>query len=257
MKGLDIIIMNVYTSTPHHTTPPDSLSQVTPSSLTSKVLSFSSGVIQAGVDLAIHQAILASALALSSSSLEPGYSLFLSGIIPLCYAFSSLYGWAVLFRPFSEEKLRLSRAWVLIIILTLLFAFTSEAAIPFFPVMAGLLVFMAVNFGLRYSLRHVLAKPSEAFSLFAASPACAAENPPEVPDTSLRKDYRHNMKAVLAKKSRVYLFIKRMFDVLSSGIALVILSPLLLSSKMEARCSSVPNATVKTCQLSTCTNSAQ
>ena len=117
---------------------------------------------------------------------------------------------------------------MLIIILTLLFAFTSEQVIPFFPVMASLLIFMAVNFGLRYSLRHVLAKPSEAFSLFAASPACAAENPPEVPDTSLRKDYRHNMKAVLAKKSRVYLFIKRMFDVLSSGIALVILSPLLL-----------------------------
>ena len=147
----------------------------------------------------------------------------------MCYAFSSLYGIGILYRPFSEEKRRLSRAWALSAILTLLFAFTSEEAVPFFPVMASLIIFMAVSFGLRYSLRHVLAKPSEAFTLFTASPACAEEAvPPAEPDTSLRKDYRHNMKAVLAKKSRVYLFLKRTFDILSSGIALVILSPLLL-----------------------------
>ena len=167
-------------------------------------------------------------LALSAETLEAGYDLFLSGIIPLCYAFSSLYGYGILYREFREEKRKLVRAWTLIVILTVLFAFTSDVPVPFFPVMASLLLFMAVNFLFRYSLRHVLASRSEAFTLFTAKPACAAENPPEIPDTSLRKDYRHNMKAVLAKKSKVYLFIKRAFDIVSSGFALVILSPVLL-----------------------------
>ena len=51
---------------------------------------------------------------------------------------------------------------------------------------------------------------------------------PESIDTSLRKDYRYNMKEVLRKKSRLYLFVKRIFDVVASGCALVVLSPLLL-----------------------------
>ena len=66
-------------------------------------------------------------------------------------------------------------------------------------------------------------------STFSASPACASETKlPAEPDTSLRKDYRHNMKAILAGKSKLYMFIKRAFDVLSSGFALLILSPVLL-----------------------------
>ena len=220
-------------TTPHHTTPHHTTHYdcpVTPSTLIRKVLNLSSALIQAAFDLIIHQAILSAVLALSSVTLETGYDVFLSGIIPLCYAFMSLYGVGILYHEFREEKRRLSRAWALCIILTLLFSFTSEQTIPFFPVMMSMLVFMAVNFVFRYSLRHVLAsKKSEAFTMFSATPACASEaTPPETPDTSLRKDYRHNMKAVLAKKSRVYFFIKRAFDVLSSGFALVVLSPLLL-----------------------------
>ena len=47
-------------------------------------------------------------------------------------------------------------------------------------------------------------------------------------DTSLRKDYRYNMQAVLAGKSKLYLVMKRLFDILSSGLALLVLSPVLL-----------------------------
>ena len=88
---------------------------------------------------------------------------------------------------------------------------------PLFPVLAGLIAFMAVNLGLRYSLRKYL----------ASSPAYADSVEIEN-DTSLRKDYRHNMKDILRKKSRIYLFIKRTFDILSSGLALVLLSPVFL-----------------------------
>ena len=47
-------------------------------------------------------------------------------------------------------------------------------------------------------------------------------------DTSLRKDYRYNMQAVLAGKNKLYLVMKRLFDILSSGMALLVLSPVLL-----------------------------
>lgn len=47
-------------------------------------------------------------------------------------------------------------------------------------------------------------------------------------DKSLRKDYRYNMKAVLARKSKLYFAVKRLFDILSSGLALLVLSPVLL-----------------------------
>ena len=47
-------------------------------------------------------------------------------------------------------------------------------------------------------------------------------------DTSLRKDYRYNMQAVLAGKNKLYLVMKRLFDILSSGLALLVLSPVLL-----------------------------
>lgn len=63
---------------------------------------------------------------------------------------------------------------------------------------------------------------------FSATPAIAHEGPDEIIDTSLRKDYRYNMRAIYAKKSRVYKFIKRVFDILASGCALMILSPLFL-----------------------------
>ena len=67
-----------------------------------------------------------------------------------------------------------------------------------------------------------------AFRSFGAKSAYASEQPPEVIDTSLRKDYRYNMRAIYAKKSLAYKFLKRAFDILSSGLALVVLSPIFL-----------------------------
>ncbi len=45
---------------------------------------------------------------------------------------------------------------------------------------------------------------------------------------TLRKESRYNMRDVYAKKSRVYKATKRLFDIFSSGCALVILSPIFL-----------------------------
>ena len=53
-------------------------------------------------------------------------------------------------------------------------------------------------------------------------------NAPNTPNTSLRKDYRYNMRAIYERKSKIYKLIKRMFDVVSSGCALLVLSPLFL-----------------------------
>ena len=75
---------------------------------------------------------------------------------------------------------------------------------------------------------YLAAKILGAFLNFGARPACAAEQPPEVIDTSLRKDYRYNMRAIYAKKSIIYKFLKRAFDILSSGLALIVLSPVFL-----------------------------
>ena len=58
---------------------------------------------------------------------------------------------------------------------------------------------------------------------------------PDNIDTSLRKDYRYNMKAVLQKKSKVYRFFKRVFDIAASGFALVVLSPLLLATAIAIK----------------------
>ena len=141
----------------------------------------------------------------------------MSGIIVLCYAFGGLYKFGRFGRDFSREISALLRVWTLVTCLTVLFAFTSDYVLPLFPVLASLIAFMAVNLGLRYSLRKYL----------ASSPAYA-ESVEIENDTSLRKDYRHNMKDILRKKSRIYLFIKRAFDILSSGLALVLLSPVFL-----------------------------
>ena len=47
-------------------------------------------------------------------------------------------------------------------------------------------------------------------------------------DKSLRKDYRYDMKAIYANKSMAYKIVKRAFDIVSSGLALVVLSPVFL-----------------------------
>ena len=57
-----------------------------------------------------------------------------------------------------------------------------------------------------------------------AKEACAIEAQPE----PAHKNYRENMKEIYAKKSIIYKFIKRTFDILSSGLALIILSPVFL-----------------------------
>ncbi|MBQ9389962.1 MAG: sugar transferase [Synergistaceae bacterium] len=202
---------------------------MTMSPVTRKALNFSSSLIQAAFDFFIHQLILAAVLALFAESLEFEVRVFLSGIIIACYAFSSLYGTPVLKHGFSYEKHSLAKTAILISFLSVLFAFTSNSYIPLFPVLLSLYLFMAANLGLRYSLRCFLASNPAAFlNILSAKPAYGSEGPDEETDTSLRKDYRHNMKDILRKKSRLYLFIKRAFDILSSGIALVILSPLLL-----------------------------
>lgn len=62
-----------------------------------------------------------------------------------------------------------------------------------------------------------------------ASAACALEAQPETSQSDpAPANYRENMKEIYAKKSIIYKFIKRAFDILSSGLALIILSPLFL-----------------------------
>lgn len=209
---------------------------MTMSPITRKALNFSSSVIQAALDFFIHQFILAAVLAFFAESLEFEVRVFMSGIIVACYAFSSLYGTAVLKLGFSYEKRSLTNAGILISFLSVLFSFTSNSYVPLFPVLLSLYVFMAVNLGLRYSLRCFLASnPAGFLNILSAKPAYGSEGPDEETDTSLRKEYRHNMKDILRKKSRLYLFIKRAFDILSSGTALVILSPLLLITAIAVK----------------------
>ena len=190
---------------------------ITSHHITSNCLFLLSSLIQAVIDFGFYQVILSGVLALFSESIESEAGIFISGIIVLCYSFGGLYSSGRFRRNFSLEISGLLRAWAMIFFLSVLFAFTSEYALPLFPILASLIAFMAVNFGMRYCLRKYL----------ASSPAYAdtveVEN-----DTSLRKDYRHDMKAILRKKSRIYLFVKRAFDILSSGLALVILSPVFL-----------------------------
>lgn len=103
----------------------------------------------------------------------------MSGIIVLCYAFGGLYKFGRFGRDFSREISALLRVWTLVTFLTILFAFTSDYVLPLFPVLASLIAFMAVNLGLRYSLRKYFA------SLPVYADSVEIEN-----DTSLRKDYR-------------------------------------------------------------------
>lgn len=148
----------------------------------------------------------------------------MSGIIVLCYFFGGLYSFGRFRRNFSLEISALLRVWTLVTFFSVLFAFTSEYVLPLFPVLASMIAFMAVNLGMRYCLRKYL----------ASSPAYAdgveIEN-----DTSLRKDYRYSMKDILRKKSSIYLFVKRAFDIVSSGLALVILSPVFLATAIAIK----------------------
>lgn len=54
-------------------------------------------------------------------------------------------------------------------------------------------------------------------------------------DKSLRKDYRYNMRAIYEKKSWGYKVLKRLFDIVSSGLALIILSPVFLCTAIAIK----------------------
>ena len=263
-----------------------------------KLLNLASGFLQASLDVAIHQLIIA----FLAGSLTFEVRVFLSGVIVVCFAFSSLYGFEALKRPFKTEKVLFVRSGILAAFLSVLFCLTSENPVSISQVLLCLASFMCVSLFMRYSLRHVLASKRDKFfrsvmlksevnsssfaekysyqaqelitasssskkplrsltgentlstpefiapqikhksqvpiisvifaklaGLFTAKPAHAdTEDPTGEIDTSLRKDYRYNMKVILARKSKVYRFIKRLFDVISSGMALLILSPLFL-----------------------------
>ena len=263
-----------------------------------KLLNLASGFLQASLDVAIHQLIIA----FLAGSLTFEVRVFLSGVIVVCFAFSSLYGFEALKRTFKTEKVLFVRSGILAAFLSIMFCLTSENPVSISQVLLCLASFMCVSLFMRYSLRHVLASKRDKFfrsvmlksevnsssfaekysyqaqelitasssskkplrsltgentlstpefiapqikhksqvpiisvifaklaGLFTAKPAHAdTEDPTGEIDTSLRKDYRCNMKVILARKSKVYRFIKRLFDVISSGMALLILSPLFL-----------------------------
>ena len=71
-------------------------------------------------------------------------------------------------------------------------------------------------------------KRKNIFNFLSAVPAYAFEGPGDIINTSLRKDYRYDMRSIYKNKSVIYKFFKRMFDIISSGCALVVLSPLFL-----------------------------
>ena len=150
----------------------------------------------------------------------------MTGSVIVCCAFSGLYSVKSSVRPFAAD---FARAGVLAVFLNVLFAVCSDDPVPLSAVMLSLLLFACVSMFFRYSLRQFLAEAVRGFfRVFGARTAYAAEGPSGETDTSLRKDYRYDMKAVLARKSRLFLAVKRMFDILSSGLALVVLSPVFL-----------------------------
>ena len=195
---------------------------------TRKLLLFASSCVHAVLDAVIHQVILS----LLCGELAFEFRVFMSGVIVVSCWSAGLYGLGVLSRTFTAETRALVRSGLLVLFLNVLFAVTTENPVPLSDVIMTLAVFFAVSFALRCSLRSFMSSTPGIFrkiiSLFTASPAQAHEGPEDEIDTSLRKDYRYNMRAVLRKKSKLYRFVKRAFDVVSSGCALVLLSPLLL-----------------------------
>ena len=128
------------------------------SPITRKVLNFSSSILQAALDSLVYQLILSLILMLSSERIDFEARVFTSGLIILCFAAGSLYGFEVLRRPFAAEKIAFARAGILIVFLNVLFAVTSEYTVPLASMILSLAVFFAVSFGFRISLRHVTAQ---------------------------------------------------------------------------------------------------
>ena len=207
------------------------------SPITRKALNLASSFLQGVFDVILHQLILSFSLFIFSESLAFEVRVFLSGIIIVCLSFSSLYGFEALSHTFSHEKISIRRAYILISFLSVMFSFTSEVPASLSVIIFSLALFFAVNLSVRYSLRHVLNSGGpEFFRIFGAKAAYASDEAKSESE-SRSKASRQNMKAVYAKKSMIYKFIKRTFDVLSSGIALILLSPVLaltaLAIKLE------------------------
>ena len=196
------------------------------SPVTRKVLSFASSIIWAVLDCVIYQVIFSFALAVCAESAAFEVRVFMTGIAVLCWLFGGLYSLKSLTGLYMID---ITRSGILAAFLSVLFAMCSEEVVPLTSAVISLAGFSAVSMFIRYSLRHVLAEGlPEFFRFFRAGAAYAAEGPSGEIDTSLRKDYRYNMKAVLRRKSRIYLAVKRLFDILSSGLALIVLSPVFL-----------------------------
>ena len=130
------------------------------SPLVRKVLNFASSILQASLDILVHQLILF----FLAENLAFETRIFMTGIIVIVYFFASLYGFESLKRPFNAEKFLLVRSWLLIAFLSVLFCFVSEFPVSISEVLISLASFMCVNFFMRYSLRHFLAsKPNKFF----------------------------------------------------------------------------------------------
>ena len=129
-----------------------------------KILNLLSSIIHAAFDALIYQLILSVMLLILSESAPAEARIFASGIIIVCFAARSLYGFESLRRPFAVEKSELGRVGVLLVFLNVLFAVTSEYAVPLDAMILSLAAFFGANYTLRYSLRQVLAKKFFRFS---------------------------------------------------------------------------------------------
>ena len=128
------------------------------SPITRRLLNIASLILHAAFDALIYQVILSIVLLILSESIAFEVRVFTSGITSVCFAAGSLYGFESLRRPFAAEKTALARTGVLLIVLNVLFALTSEYIVPLTSMILKLALFFCVSFVFRYSVRHVLAR---------------------------------------------------------------------------------------------------
>lgn len=185
-----------------------------------------SSIIWAAIDALIHQAILSLLLLFPAEILGLELRVFMTGVVVVSCSFNGLYRISTAKSPAWKA---MTKSALMACSLSIMFAFTYTETVPLWAVIIALIMFVGVSIFIRYSVSHVLIEGMpEFFRLFGAKAAWAEEGPSGEIDTSLRKDYRYNMKAVLAKRNKLYLFVKRLFDIMSSGLALLVLSPVLL-----------------------------
>ena len=201
------------------------------------LVKLASSFIQILLDIILHQLIISLVQLFFPESLALSfeYRVFFSGIIIICFAFSSLYGFSFLKRSFSQDKILIIRAGFLASFLSLLFIFTSENYIETTIIIISLAIFFTLKIFLVYCLRLYLLKAAPAFALESDSDESGKNSRNETSsnknfqhDESLRKDSHRNMREIYARKSKLYKFSKRLFDIISSGSALLILSPIFI-----------------------------